>query len=285
MYGGWSLEYGRSFEAVYVLSIPSFTWINVTQVSDQSNREEQVNSTIGRDSMSNSCQVYNGALLIELGGDVRSDGYSLTNGACSEAFAPMQVLDLSTYEWQTSFDPSVTYQVPPAIYDVIGGKSVTNNHVNSHSRADQIPAQAAAPHRLSHKAALRTPHSRPFCSNVCLERVTLLHHYPRPELPRLHRARQSPSRTNRPIPMLELLPVEWSVALLDSPPLPASSGSSGIADAMTSRHRRLDIHVVLRHLRRRWKQLISTSFMAMIDCRRQIPGRFTRCRTRSKLLS
>jgi len=31
-------------------------------------------------------------------------------------------LDLSTYTWRTSFDPNITYQVPPVIYGVIGGK-------------------------------------------------------------------------------------------------------------------------------------------------------------------
>lgn len=122
VYGGWSLSSARSFETVYVLSVPSFTWINVTQTSLQSNTEAAVNSTIGRDSAS--CQLYNGALMIDLGGEIRNGADSLTNGACSETFEPVQVLDLSTYQWQSSLDMNVEYQVPPAIYSVIGGKYV-----------------------------------------------------------------------------------------------------------------------------------------------------------------
>lgn len=60
--------------------------------------------------------------MIDLGGDIRSGAYSLTNGACSEVFEPVRVLDLSTYAWQTSLNLTATYSVPPLVYNVIGGK-------------------------------------------------------------------------------------------------------------------------------------------------------------------
>ena len=111
---------GRSYESVYVLSIPSFVWIDVTDLSDKTNAEQQVNETIGRNAPS--CQTYNRAQMIVLGGQIRAGAYDLTNQACSQVFEPVRVSDLSTYQWQTSFDPSITYQVSPSIYNVIGGK-------------------------------------------------------------------------------------------------------------------------------------------------------------------
>ncbi|TKA47003.1 hypothetical protein B0A55_13273 [Friedmanniomyces simplex] len=119
VYGGFSLLEERSYETVYTLSLPSFTWINATTVSDQTNAEQQVNGTIGRDQQS--CQMYNGAQLVVLGGNIRALADSLTDGACSQVFSPVRALDLSTYTWQTSFDPSVSFQVPSVIYNVIGG--------------------------------------------------------------------------------------------------------------------------------------------------------------------
>lgn len=119
MYGGWSLQYGRSTEDVYVLSIPSFTWIDVSAAAQSSNNEA-LNSTIGRDSMT--CQLYKDAQMIVLGGDIRSGAYSLTKGACSQVFEPIRVLDLSTYTWESSLNLNKTYEVPEAIYKVIGGK-------------------------------------------------------------------------------------------------------------------------------------------------------------------
>lgn len=120
-YGGWSLSEGRSYEDVHVLSIPSFQWIDATDLSNKTNLEQQVNSTIGRDSMSGACQLY-GSEMIVLGGQIRSDTSSLIDGACSDVFEPVRVLDLSTYEWKTSLNTSSTYEVPAVIYNAIGGE-------------------------------------------------------------------------------------------------------------------------------------------------------------------
>ena len=120
MYGGFSLPEGRSYETVYTLSVPAFQWINATSVSDRTNTEGKGDGIIGRDH--HSCQVHNGAQLVVVGGALRTDTGPLPDGECSQAFAPLRALDLSTYTWRTSFDPNITYQVPPVIYGVIGGK-------------------------------------------------------------------------------------------------------------------------------------------------------------------
>ncbi|KAH8880606.1 hypothetical protein GQ53DRAFT_833202 [Thozetella sp. PMI_491] len=121
-YGGWSLNDGRSYEEVHVLSIPSFTWIDASDVSDSTNKERQANSTVGRDSLPSACQVYNKGQMIVLGGNVRAGPFTFTS-SCSEVFDPVRVLDLSTYSWQTGLKLDGTYAVPQVIYDAIGGNS------------------------------------------------------------------------------------------------------------------------------------------------------------------
>jgi len=118
IYGGSNEEDADFTEAVYTLSIPSFTWINATSVSYQSNAEQRVNATAGRSSQS--CQVYKGAQLVVVGGSVQLGND--TQDSCNPVFSPLRALDLSTYTWQTIFDPNISYQVPEVIYNVIGGK-------------------------------------------------------------------------------------------------------------------------------------------------------------------
>ncbi|RDA87235.1 hypothetical protein CP532_2525 [Ophiocordyceps camponoti-leonardi (nom. inval.)] len=121
-YGGWSRRNGRAYEDLHILSIPSFTWIDASGLSDRSNAEQQVNSTIGRDKLGGSCQTWNGRQMIVLGGEIRSGALPLTEGSCSDDFEPVRVLDLSTYEWQWELPASKdSYQVPSIIYQKIGG--------------------------------------------------------------------------------------------------------------------------------------------------------------------
>ncbi|KAJ5144651.1 hypothetical protein N7448_002043 [Penicillium atrosanguineum] len=119
-YGGWSLTEQRSYEDVNILTIPSFQWIDATELSKKTNLEQQVNSTIGRDGVSH-CQIYQGAQMVVLGGNIRAGAYSITDEECSNVFDPTRVLELSTYKWQTNLDTNSTYKVPSVIYDKIGG--------------------------------------------------------------------------------------------------------------------------------------------------------------------
>jgi hypothetical protein len=121
-YGGWSLQDERSYEDVHILTIPSFTWINATELSSQTNKQQQVNSTIGRDALTGACQTYRDSQMIVLGGEIRAGSFSITDGACSNIFEPVRVLDLSTYKWQTELNTNSTYEVPMVIYNEIGGK-------------------------------------------------------------------------------------------------------------------------------------------------------------------
>lgn len=60
--------------------------------------------------------------MIVLSDEIRAGAYSLTNRACSNTFKPVQVLDLSTYEWKNELNTSASYKVPSIIYNKIGGK-------------------------------------------------------------------------------------------------------------------------------------------------------------------
>ncbi|KAK0635964.1 hypothetical protein B0T17DRAFT_65149 [Bombardia bombarda] len=120
-YGGWSFLKARAYEDVFVLSIPSFRWTDVSKVTNRNNADITAGGTnIGRDSLQDGCQTYRGSQMVLLGGSVR-DGYKFEGGVCTADYQPVRVLDLSKYEWKTELDTTATYQVPPVIYNVIGG--------------------------------------------------------------------------------------------------------------------------------------------------------------------
>ncbi|KAJ0425728.1 hypothetical protein BJY00DRAFT_155514 [Aspergillus carlsbadensis] len=122
-YGGWGPSEGRAFEDVYVLSIPSFLWINATSTTYETNSEQQANWTMGRNGLSGSCNTYKGSQMIVLGGGIFEGNRSLIDGECRDELPPVKVLDLSTYQWRDDLDSNAVYEVPPIIYNEIGGNS------------------------------------------------------------------------------------------------------------------------------------------------------------------
>ncbi|GAW21442.1 hypothetical protein ANO14919_109610 [Xylariales sp. No.14919] len=120
IHGGWDLLYGRSFNDVYVLSLPSFQWI---KVDDSKNPDLLGSDQPGRHR--HGCNVWNESQLIVSGGTITSglgEVVTLSN-TCNATYPPIKVLDTSTYIWRTEFDPSVEYSVPNVVTDVIGGNS------------------------------------------------------------------------------------------------------------------------------------------------------------------
>ena len=89
------MAYQQSYEYVYVLSLPGFIWMEVSDLSDETNREQQAGDLVGRDQAS--CQVYNGAQMIVLGGNIRNGSSSFTNGTCNDDLNPVRVLDCLLY--------------------------------------------------------------------------------------------------------------------------------------------------------------------------------------------
>ena len=92
---------------VYVLSIPSFTWIKV------------YNGTASHGRRSHKCaQVYPDQMFVVGGQSQQTDAYTCLGGGV------IQIFNLNTLQWQTSYDPSVwsAYKVPDIVTAKIGGK-------------------------------------------------------------------------------------------------------------------------------------------------------------------
>ncbi|KAF2964934.1 hypothetical protein GQX73_g8626 [Xylaria multiplex] len=123
MHGGWDPLNLHAFNDVYVLSIPSFRWI---KVSDSNNPDLLGPDQPGRNRLK--CDVWNESQLIVSGGTITLGTLGLgefvsLSSVCNATYPPIKVLDTSTYTWRTEFDPSVEYSVPNAVTAVIGGNS------------------------------------------------------------------------------------------------------------------------------------------------------------------
>ena len=120
LYGGWDLEATVSYEDVYVLSVPSFQWIKINDV--QNNTEAQLAPVIGR--KNHRCVMWKDSQMIVVGGFVTQKGVTVNNETTScGTYPPIRVLDVSTFTFQSQFDPNAAaYTVPNVVYQVIGGK-------------------------------------------------------------------------------------------------------------------------------------------------------------------
>ncbi|KAF2839168.1 hypothetical protein M501DRAFT_765011 [Patellaria atrata CBS 101060] len=118
MYGGWNPETGVGYEEAFVLSLPSFQWINVT---DQVNNTEA--TRVGKGRIEHSCTTYKSTMFV-LGGRYVDNGETSEPGTCDDNFALLRLFDTSTYAWKTEFDLELPdYSVPELVYNVIGGNS------------------------------------------------------------------------------------------------------------------------------------------------------------------
>lgn len=104
MYGGRSD--GVIFDDIYVLSIPSFTWVKVF---------------VGEDARwSVTCHFVPPRQMITIGGGGKSSNISAD---CDWEQKSLAVLDLSTIGWGSIFDADAPlYEVPDAVVKVIGGR-------------------------------------------------------------------------------------------------------------------------------------------------------------------
>lgn len=113
IYGGYNLRFGNPANDMYVLSVPSFQWINVTpQDADPYGRWEH------------SCAVWNDAQMIVLGGLMKEstgNGAIVNANGCNASHPPLAIIDTTQFTFQTQFNPQRSYSVPQAVYNVIGG--------------------------------------------------------------------------------------------------------------------------------------------------------------------
>lgn len=120
MYAGWNLFQGHSYADTYVLSIPSFQWINITDASNLDAHLADGADISGR--RQHQCAAYKDRQMLVLGGDLTKGKDSQNFGGCSKNFPAIRVLDLSTFKWKSNWvgDPE-PYTVPDAVTRIIGG--------------------------------------------------------------------------------------------------------------------------------------------------------------------
>ena len=117
IYGGRQPQFNQSSEDIYVLSIPSFLWV---KISDTGNTERKE----GAGRSGHTCEIYMGRQMIVLGGDVDIKGSVQNDRGCQVSYPTIRVLDLSNFTWQRQFSPIYDpYMVPDPVVKVIGGKS------------------------------------------------------------------------------------------------------------------------------------------------------------------
>jgi hypothetical protein len=109
VYGGFSLLLGWPLNDVYMLSIPSFQWFNVTPEA-----QDLGDSVHGGRAFSR-CHTWNDGQMIVLGGQTQTFGRPVWETACDPQHPPLLVFDTSKLEWSDTFDPSLTYTVPDII--------------------------------------------------------------------------------------------------------------------------------------------------------------------------
>ena len=111
----------RCYEEVYVLSIPSFQWISI---SDHGNQEAfLLQEDVGR--MGHTCNLYGERQMVVLGGQLKSGSKVINDASCNTSWPALRVLDITTFTWQTQLNTtSSDYAVPDQVYSIIGGRSV-----------------------------------------------------------------------------------------------------------------------------------------------------------------
>ncbi|KAK8055646.1 hypothetical protein PG993_000873 [Apiospora rasikravindrae] len=104
LYGGWDPTKTAYYDDIWVLSLPSFTWIKIY---------EGVLPRLGH-----SCHLVGGRQMITVGGINSTD----ITGNCDWEWMGVAILDLSTNAWGSVFDAQKPpYEVNPEISAVIGG--------------------------------------------------------------------------------------------------------------------------------------------------------------------
>jgi hypothetical protein len=120
MYGGWDLFGGRSLADTYVLSIPAFQWINVTDSSNLDAFLAAGTDVSGRGH--HQCAAYKERQMLVLGGILRIGSEAQNVGGCNKSLPALRALDLSTFKFIDSWNGSPEpYYVPDAVTRIIGG--------------------------------------------------------------------------------------------------------------------------------------------------------------------
>lgn len=120
MYAGWDLFGNHSVADTYVLSIPSFQWIDVTDSSNVDALMSSGDEKSGRDH--HQCVAYKDRQMLVLGGLLRIGPEIQNMRGCNRDHPAVRALDLSTFRWYDDWNGSpAPYFVPEAVTRIIGG--------------------------------------------------------------------------------------------------------------------------------------------------------------------
>jgi hypothetical protein len=118
LYGGWSLLDGRGWQDIYVLSVPSFQWILV----NASGHADAKGQEIGHGNMR--CHLHGERNMVVVGGTWNQANHEVNDVACNPSYPSVRALDTSSMTWYKTWPgaSNAKYEVPQAVYNVIGGK-------------------------------------------------------------------------------------------------------------------------------------------------------------------
>ncbi|KAK6332344.1 hypothetical protein TWF696_003062 [Orbilia brochopaga] len=119
IYGGYKLSNAAPTNKVHVLILPTFQWLDVTP------QNQTLGDGTGYGRQTSHCHMWDDAQMILLGGTVQ--GTNATNNTlvnvkgCNITHPPLLVLDTTTYEWKSQFNPKREYSVPLPVYNLTQG--------------------------------------------------------------------------------------------------------------------------------------------------------------------
>ncbi|KAK6346080.1 hypothetical protein TWF730_010413 [Orbilia blumenaviensis] len=125
MYGGWNQLKGQAYADVWVLSLPSFRWINIADENNPDTRpsKNDINNprigNVGR--TRHRCNLFKNTQMIVTGGIVSQfSDIKLNIDACNSSHPPIMVMDTSRFVWKASITPDEqNYTVPGQITSAV----------------------------------------------------------------------------------------------------------------------------------------------------------------------
>ncbi|KAI9832844.1 MAG: hypothetical protein M1826_001010 [Phylliscum demangeonii] len=139
LHGGWDLYNDAALEDVYVLAIPAFVWIKITDINNadlQSGKVDRPRAQVPA--------VWGNREMIMLGGLVivansPRGGGALNKLSCNPPYPPIRILDTTTFTWKANLNPRPSYTVPSGAWSTSGsGKAILSRQVRGANQLNDV---------------------------------------------------------------------------------------------------------------------------------------------------
>lgn len=123
VYGGsTSVGVGDYFDDVYILTIPSFTWVRAPISSRDGSKEEARYGMVCISASPRTMMAVGGAPLGVSTAQVPTDAWDASCNTSIVPIPPIRVLDVSNLTWlpRYEYNPDSQYDVPKSAYKVTG---------------------------------------------------------------------------------------------------------------------------------------------------------------------